>query len=67
MCICVSSRQLMNPTTLVTIFNWSPYLQLRNTNLNFSNHTVFSPFNREIIIHALVGIPLWNKRIKPKK
>ena len=33
------------PTTLVTKFNWSPYLHLQNAKLNLSNFTVTSPFN----------------------
>ena len=34
-----SGHQLMNPTTWVTIFNWSLYLQLQNTKLHLSNFT----------------------------
>ena len=41
-------HQLMTPTTSVTVFNWSPYLQLQNAKLNVSNFDVTSPFNREI-------------------
>ena len=33
------------PTTLITKFNWSPYLHLQNAKLNLSNFTVTSPFN----------------------
>ena len=41
-------HQLINPTTLVTIFNWSAYLQLQNAKLNLSNVSVASPSNKEI-------------------
>ena len=44
------------------IFSWSPYLQLQNAKLNLSNFIVTSSFNREVIIHALVGILHWNKQ-----
>ena len=48
------------PTTLVTKFNWSPYLHLQNAKLNLSNFTVTSPFNREIT-YICIGwhAPIW--------
>ena len=46
------------------IFNQHPCIELQNAKLNLPNFTGTSPFNREVIIHALVGILLWNKQIK---
>ena len=42
-----SGHQLMSPTTSITIFNCSLYLQLQNAKRNLPNYTVTSPFNRE--------------------
>ena len=41
-------HHLMSPTTWVTTFNWSPYIQLQNSKLNLSNFRVTSTFNKEI-------------------
>ena len=45
---------LTSPTTWVTIFNWSPYIQLQNSKLNLSNFRVTSTFNKEIN-YACIG------------
>ena len=58
---------MMNPTTWVTILNWSPYLQSQNAKYMFKILLPLHIFIEEWIIHALVGILLWNKQIKPKK
>ena len=58
---------MMNPTTWVTILNWSPYLQSQNAKYMFKILLPLYIFIEEWIIHALVGILLWNKQIKPKK
>ena len=47
-------HHLTSPTTWVTIFNWSPYIQLQNSKLNLSNFRVTSTFNKEIN-YACIG------------
>ena len=48
-----SGHQRMSFTTWITIFNWSPYLQIQNVKLNLSNFNVTSPFNK-LYMHWLV-------------